>query len=522
MKKLPLLGIQNLLQQLRPGNKVLAIEISGDKMIGAVAEKKGKRAEVLNFVMIDRTNPKDDLPEPANIQEILDRLDYHIGSAILVSPMARSVQISMNRAKLDKLRHYQLCDALRWEVEPYTGISGVQALIGAEKGSTSEREELMILTEDDEEIDVNVTAIESNVFRAMKQIFKRCGLKLVRIYPPEVCFFMHLLQGGGEEAQAVLDIGADYGNFTVVRGNQPTQINTYPLGKDVLLDLIDGGDTGEAEQALAFLLKQAPEPLPLILTGIGATVLKIVEYLNGRSPVGARSLDLSRSDKLGRSEHEGVNALYAVAAGAALRELSGRRFRSIGITDAIPPIVRLKRSVYMMPLGVTVLLATGLFLHYGYMKNRKGHYIKQTTELTTQIKEKKQKFDAHKKLESDLKEMKDKIQLTQRQIAFLKGGSDNNLAHIGKVLQAFLTLPGELQLEGITQKGFDYSVKGNADQYQKVGQYAVTLQKEPWCRSVKIEQLEQKNDGKEGGGHLHFLMQMDTMPEEQSSTAAKP
>jgi hypothetical protein len=521
MKKLSLSFIPAVMQALRPGRRLLALEIAGDKMLAAVAEKKGRKVEVINFVMIDRTNPKDDLPEPANIMEILERLDYRGGPAVLVSPMARSMQISMNRAKTKKLGQHQLRDALRWEVEPYTGISGAQALIGAERGAASVSEDMLILSEDDEEIDVSVTAIENNVFRAMKQIFRRCGLRLVRLYPPDVCFFMPVLNEGEGGAQAVLDIGADYANFTVVRGNQPTQISTSPLGRDVLLDLVDGGDAGEAEQALAFLLKQVPEPLPLMLTGIGATVERIAGYLDGRSPTGAIALELSRIDKLGRAEHGGGNALYAVAAGAAIRELRGSRFRQIGITDQVPPLILLRRSAYVMPLAVSVLLVTGLFLHYGYMKSRKAVYQQQTTELSTQIKEKKQKHDGYKKLEGEISEARDKTQLIRRQIEFLSSGSDDNLRHIGLVLRSFLDLPAAMQLESIVQKDLLYTLEGNVDQEQNqvVGEYAVRLQQQPWCRAARIVSLEHKGGS---GGTLNFIMEVTTTTENKDGVAKTP
>jgi hypothetical protein len=332
---------------------------------------------------------------------------------------------------------------------------------------------------------------------------------------------MPVLNEGEGGAQAVLDIGADYANFTVVRGNQPTQISTSPLGRDVLLDLVDGGDAGEAEQALAFLLKQVPEPLPLMLTGIGATVERIAGYLDGRSPTGAIALELSRIDKLGRAEHGGGNALYAVAAGAAIRELRGSRFRQIGITDQVPPLILLRRSAYVMPLAVSVLLVTGLFLHYGYMKSRKAVYQQQTTELSTQIKEKKQKHDGYKKLEGEISEARDKTQLIRRQIEFLSSGSDDNLRHIGLVLRSFLDLPAAMQLESIVQKDLLYTLEGNVDQEQNqvVGEYAVRLQQQPWCRAARIVSLEHKGGS---GGTLNFIMEVTTTTENKDGVAKTP
>lgn len=501
--------LQQVARQMQPGRRVLALDLSGSQIIGAVVEIKGKESKIDNFVAIDRTNPGDDLPDPVNIQEIVDRLDYDGGGVVLVTPMARSVQITMNRAKVEKLRQHQLCDALRWEVEPYTGVSGTQAMIGAEKGGPVEQENMLLLAEDDMDTDVNVSVIEQNVFRAMKQILKRSKLKLLRIYPPEVCFFMPIFLEPVEGAQAVFDIGADYANFTVVKGRQPKQINTYPLGRDVLLEMIDSEDLGtEAEKSLAFLIGQVPGPLPLILTGIGATVDKIVGYLDQACEYGARRIELTRSSQLGKSGHDGMNAMYSIAAGAAMREISGRAWRDIGITDSIPLGLRFRQSVYLVPLGVAALLAVALIGHYAYMKNSKVRYVKETARLESQIKEKKQKHEAYDKLKKELSELEQKTGQIKKKITYLQSGSDDNLIHINRVLDSFLQLPVSMQLESIQQQNEEkYTIKGEADDFAVVGSVAEFLQAYPWCKVVNIKALEPGQDG-----NLRFTFEVVTDP----------
>ncbi len=503
----PLIALRDRVTALLPARRMLAVEIAGHQIIGAVAEGKGRKLEVRNFVAIERSNATEDLPDPANLRELMDRLDYDGGPMVLVTPLARSVQISMSRTKIKKLRHYQLCDALRWEVEPYTGISGTQAMIGAEQHSPEANEELMLLTEDEIEVDVNVSVIEQNVYRAMRQVCKRGGLRLVRLYPPEVCFFMPLFLAQPESAQAVFDIGQDYANFTVVKGPQPKQINTYPLGRDVLMEMIEDGEQTEAEQSLGFLLRQVPGPLPLLLTGIGATQAEIVEYLNSRCEYGAKAMELSRSDKLGRAGHDGLNALYSVVAGAALREISGTARQLIGITDTIPLPVRIRRSGHLFPIGVAALMAAGLLGHYGYMKNSRERYKAQATKLESQTKERKQKFDAFEKIENEQKELERKIGLYKKRIAFLEQGADDNLIHLEQVLRSFFDLPPEMQLESLLQeKNGKFLLQGTTDDFAVVGRFAVSLQQQKWCRAVNIKVLERQ--GNEG---LHFQIQLDTI-----------
>lgn len=498
-------GLRGRLKLLLPTRQMLAVEISGHQIIGAVAEGKGSNLMIQNFVAIERTNPTDDLPDPANLKELMDRLDYPSGPMVLVTPMARSVQITMNRAKVKRLRQYQLCAALRWEVEPYTGVSGTQALIGAERVSPAEQEELVLLDEDEAEMDVNVSVIEQNVYRAMRQICKRARLRLVRLYPPEVCFFMPLFLDQPETSQAVFDIGQDYANFTVIRGRRPKQINTYPLGRDVLLEMVEGGEADEPLQSLDFLLKQVPGPLPLLLTGVGATQEAIVDYLDHRCEYGARALELHRADKLGRAGHDGQNAMYSVAAGAALREISGAAWRLIGITDTVPLPVRIRQSGHLVPIGVAALMVGALLTHYGYMKNAKQRYKKQTTGLESQIKERKQRFESHERMEAELKELERKV-ADYKKLAFLQLGADDNLIHLEQVLRAFFSLPPEMRLESLAQQGGGrYLLLGLAEDSALVGRFAVQMQQHPWCRAVSIKTLEQK-----GGEELQFRIELDT------------
>lgn len=501
--------LQQVVRRFQPIRKMLALDLSGAQLVGAVVESKGKTMTVSNFVSVDRVNAGDDLPDPVNIQEIIDRLEYDGSAVVLVTPMARSVQITMNRAKVEKLRQHQLCDALRWEVEPYTGVAGTQAMIGAEKGSPVEQENMLFLAEDDQETAVNVSVIEQNVFRAMKQVMKRSKLNLLRIYPPEVCFFVPLFLGPVEGSQAVFDIGADYANFTVVKGRHPKQINTFPLGRDVLLELIDNEGLGtEPEQSLAFLLAQVPGPLSLILTGVGATVEKIVSYLDGACEFGARPLELIRSSRLGKSGHDGMNAMYSIVVGAAMRELSGKAWRDIGITDAVPLPLRIRQSAYLAPIGVAVLLVVVMVGHYAYMKNSKVRYAKETARLEAQIKEKKQKHEAYDGLKKELSDLEQKTGQVKKKITFLQTGSDDNLIHIERVFGSFLHLPLSILLESVAQDKDIFILKGDADDFEAVGTVAVALQQHPWCKAVKIKALEPGQEER-----LRFTIELETSPE---------
>ena len=500
------IDFHGLVAKLSPGKKMLALEVAGEQILGAVVRAKGKAFTVQNFVAEKRSNAGDDLPDPQNIKEIMEHLDYQSGPAVLVTPLARAVQISMNRAKVEKLKNYQLIESLRWEVEPYTGISGTQALVGMEKPVKSDTD-LLLAMEDEDEIELYVSVIEQNVFRALKQLFKKAGLKLTRLYPPDVCFYMVLFTHDGviESEQAVLDIGPDYANFAILKGRQPDQINTFPIGLEVIRDLLDGEELPDAMENLRFLLGQVPGPLPLILTGSGAIDPQVVDFLGRECASGAEPLVVKRQAKLTEADHDGMNAIYGTVVGAAVRELMNSASRTIGITDAIPLVPRLKKSAYLMPLAVTVLLSLSLFGHYGLMKMQKKTYKAQTKELSSKVKTMQDKQNAYDQAKEESDELRSRISLTKRKIDFVKGGSDENLIHLGRILASLAELPDEMTLESVRQEGGKYLLNGSSEALEVVGNFSVHLQEYDWCRAVAIKIIEVK-----GSGLLHFQIEMDT------------
>ena len=490
--------------RLSPARKMLALEVAGEQILGAVVSLKGGRFTVHDFVAMERSNPGDDLPDPANIREIMERLDYQSGPAVLATPLARAVQISMNRAKIKKLKNYQLVEALRWEVEPYTGISGTQALVGVEKSSGPEKEDLLLAVEE-EEIDVKVSAIEKNVYRALKQLVKKAGLRLARIYPPDICFFMALFAGGGgDSSQAVLDIGPDYASFAIVKSRQPDQINTYPIGREVIRDLVAGEDLPDALENLRFLLRQAPGPLPLILTGSGAIDPEVTAYVDSLSEYGAKPLTIRREAKLTEAGHEGLNAMYGLAVGAAVRELMKRDTRLIGISDKMPLVPRLKKSAYLMPLAAAVLLALSLFGHYSLMKMQKKNYKTQTKELSASLKTRQDKQNSYDRAKKEMERLRAEISLTRKKITFVRGGSDENLFHLERVLASLAELPDVMTLESVRQEGDKFIIAGSSGTVEAVGNFSVRLQKNDWCEAAAIKIIEHN------GGMLHFQIEMDT------------
>ena len=484
-------AVRTLSSGLTPATEILAVEVGGDQLLAAVVRRRGRHTRILDFASIDRRNAGEDLPDSEDLKQIAQRLSYNGDAVVLASQLARTIQISVNAVRAKKLKSYQLAESMRWEVEPYTGINGVHALVGVEKEQT-EVDAVLLALEGESEVDVNVAVIEKNVFLALRQICKKAGLKLRRVYSPEVCFYVPALNG--EEARAVLDIGNDLSSFALLRGKSPKQISAYPVGRESIRDILDGQPLEEMESSLRYVIEQTPQPLPLLVTGHGTLDKDIIAWLDELSPTGAAGLQLKRENKLSDTSHDSLNAVFATAVGAAMRELGGGRLRRLGITDVVPLPLRLKNSAYLMPLVVAALLAATLFGHYQWMVIEKHGFDERIKELSAGLQGKQQKEKAFKREKKRLDGLREEIALAKNRISFVTGGSDDNLSELIDVLFAFTLLPENMTLEKIEQQQGCFRLSGIAAAPQNVSRFAVRIQQEPWCRSVSIETLEFSSD----------------------------
>ena len=472
---------------LLPARKILAIEIGDDQLYGAVVQCRGRQIEILDFVSMERANPGEDLPDGENLKALAQRLSFEGRGVVLATPLTRTVQLSVAGARLRKLNAYQLAESLRWEVEPFTGINGATAMVGTEP-QHQDKDDILLTLEGEQDVDVQVSVMEKNVFLALRQTCKRAGLKLQRIYAPDSCFYLPVLDN--DDARAVFDIGNDLSAFVVVKGRQPQQISAYPLGRDSLRELAEGENANEMESSLRYIIEQAPPPNPLLVTGRGVLDPEIVAWLNSLCPHGATAMTLKKTHNLSKTEHAALNAVFATSVGAALRELYGATRQRIGIDDSAPLSVRLKNNVYMMPMVVAGVMALTLFGHYEWMVIQKNNYDARIKELSAQVEAREKsnaQYQSHKK---QVDELSGEIRLLEKQIDFVTGGSDDNLDQLQRTLTALGHLPDHLTLQGVVQQDGHYTVEGVALDADEVSRFAVALQHYPWCRTAKVTTLK--------------------------------
>jgi Tfp pilus assembly protein PilN len=501
-------GVYSVLNWM--SGEVLAIEVTGDEVRAAVVRKIRRRFEILDFALMKKETADDDLPSVDVIKSFAERLRPSTRRAVFVSPMARAFELRMDRAKVSALKRPQLLEAVKWEAEPYTGITGPNALIGVQyslKQSASTAE----IVYDDDQVPITVAAIERNVYRAVKERFRLAGFKLSRIYPPDVTFYMPLLMEKSEVPRAILEVGQDYSNFAIVRGQSPELISTMAMSLESLsAHLSEDGYTQGLEDTLRFMARQVPGPEKLLISGSGAADQAVVAYIQALCDSGAAPLYLSRSAGISDTGNEAEHAVYGTVVGAAVRELLGSKEQTLGVNDDLTLAERLKKSAYLFPVVVTGLTLSLLFGHYGYMRYKESSYKQQTEALNREIKERKAKMEEQERLNNELTTVRAAIERLKQKQAFATGQSDRDLLSISTLLQDLgRAIPDKVILVSLAYEDRDIqSLAGVAAGQGVIGQFITHLQQRYWCGSVALTKVERKGDQQQG--LLYFELELKT------------
>lgn len=493
---------------------ILAIEVNGPIIRGVLLRGRKRKIGILDYAELDRTRPDEDLPDIETLKKIKGALKYTGKASVYVTALARSTELFMDRKKVGAMSHFQLCEAAKWEIEPYTGITGANALVGVEtetrpKAAPGE----IVYEEDSDEVMVNISAMEKNVYVAVKERFKAAGLRLARIYPPEVCFYMPLFLEDMDTPRAILEIGRDYSNFAIFKGRHPDQISTLNFTCDALAAYIQGGiPSPDLESSLKFTLSQAPEHEPVILTGPGAAIPSILNYLDRFSPSGARTLMLSRSMRITSREPDPADAVFGTTAGAGIRELGGKTLRRVGVDDTEPLMVRVKRNVYVMPLVATGVIALGLLGHNQFMKYQDRQYRADIEKYTRDLEENKSTIQKYETLLKRSAQLKADIRTIRDRINYVNQKADRKLEVLITCFKGLAgSVPKALVLDTVSQEEAapeQFRITGRSWDLNSIGLFATALQDQAWCRSAILKSLDS-----DGGRRLKFEMGVQIDPE---------
>lgn len=493
----------------------LAVEFVGEEIRAALVRSSGRRKEIQDFVAIAVEATGDELPSIPLLQEIRQRLNCKPGTdAVFVSPLARAVNLTMNYDRIRKMRRHVLADAAKWEAEIYSGIPGAQALSGVEV------EEIKIepgqIKQEIEEIMVTVAVMERNIYQAIKERFRLAGVKLVRVYSPESCFHVPLQEMHEESDRGVMEIGTMSSGFALLRKGETLSINTMNITTDMIREHLEGRTVTDLEETLRYNLKQAPAPHPVALTGAGAVDADVVRYLRGLSPYGVEPLVLRRAAGLTAAGEEESPAMSTVV-GAGFRELGDKKLRGIGISDAVPTAVRVRQSVYLMPVAAGVILFAVLLSHNLLMRFQEGRLNAQRAEIQAQLDERRHEHAEITRLQNELSDVSGKISNTQRRLRYLQKDWDRALRlKIGVYEGLSRLLPETVALSNIrqdTRRTEQFTINGMATSAAEILEFALRLQTEGVARRVEVQRLERQGQSRDKGVSHRFVMQLEAIPD---------
>ncbi|PTN32584.1 hypothetical protein [Desulfonatronum sp. SC1] len=494
-----------------PGSLCLGVEYVEDEVRAALVRAKGREREIMEFVAVKAPEAEDDLPGIAQLQEIRNRLNCKQNiQTVFVTPLARLVVLPMNRERVLSMRSHLLAEAVKWEAETYTGVPGHLSLAGVEVEKP--RDEPGQIREELEEIMVHVAVLEQNIYRAARERFRMAGLKLARVYPGEVCFHVPLLYQHEESDRGVLEIGAASSGFALLRGGSTLAINAMNVTAEMIRAHLDGRTMTDLEDSLRFNFGQAPGPLPVALTGVGAMDHRIVAFLRTLSPTGVEPVRLQRTSGLTTAGSE-EGPMFATAAGAAMRELGGKGMQAIGISDAVPPAVRIRQSIYLMPLAAASFLFVVLLGHNLLMRYQESDLSEQRRDIEAQLSERKKVHDEVKRLEGDIQKVDERTRDLRRQMAYIKDEWDKPLqARIDMYDALIRNMPPTVALIGIRHDQRNpniYVVSGEAVSPSAILDFALRLREEGGL-SVDVQRLEPQQQVRGKGSASHrFVMHLE-------------
>jgi Tfp pilus assembly protein PilN len=505
------LGFSRLLSRLPlPGALCLGVESVEDEVRAALVRARGGEQEILEFVAVKAPEAGGDLPGITQLQEIRRRLNCKQNTrSVFVTPLARMVVLPMNRERVLKMRRHVLAEAVKWEAETYTGIPGHRSLTGVEVEKP--RAEPGRILEELEEVMVHVAVLEQNIYRAAKERFRLAGLKLTRVYPSEACFPVPLLYKHEESDRGVLEIGTAFSSFALLRGGLILAINTMNITTEMIRAHLDGRTSPDLENTLKFNFQQAPGPHPVALTGTGALDQRIVAFLRTLDPIGVEPVQLQRTSGLTAAGAE-EGPIFATVAGAAMRELGGKGLQAIGISDAVPPAVRIRQSIYLMPVATASFLFVLLLAHNLLMRHQENRLQEQHQGIETQLQERRKEYEEIKRLQGEIQGVDARIKELQDLLQYIKGGGDGPLqAKIDLYETLVQNLPQTVALIAVREdqpESGHYVISGEAGSISAILEFALRLRENAGL-SVDVQRLEPQPQARRKDASHRFVMHLE-------------
>ncbi|MGO0122390.1 hypothetical protein [Desulfothermobacter acidiphilus] len=495
---------------------VLALEVTERLMRAALLRRRFKGIELELCAAGEREEGSGPLPTPEELVSLLKRLPVRPRRATLATPLATVMEVTLEKARLRRLRGGKLKEALRWEVEPFLPAPPTDYYLGFQRGPEVEPGRVSFW----------VTALPREDYHAAKRLCADRGLLLTRVYPPEFCSPVGAVMGLKDRPLLVLEAGEDSFRCALVdrKGVRDLYIPPPEL-------------SGALAPGLRRLLPEAPPPelisslheslgvremlgLPVVLVGTGFN-LELASSLLQRL-LGAEEVLVPAWVR------EGCGPEFATVVGAGCRELCFQsRWKSIGVDDLEERLARLRERVHLYPL--VAVLAVGLIFggHYLILKQQSKRCQREITALEQQKKEIEAAQTRYNQLKKEEEELGKKVQATTAQTQFLREGYKTEEIRVSRLLEVAsreeprVTVSAVRKIEkepATTAKDQKSSAKGSktqASQEQLLGVEAgeqerayrlegagldvegvnrllLSYQAQPWCAYARLDRVKRE------------------------------
>ena len=383
--------LNNLFKTTGSAKKIIAVDLDDFFIKVVEVKKKGKKAVVSSTMQAERTEAglADDLELLFNSSGIKK------GKCILITEQVKFLASELNIKGTGSLSDEKLDSAAAWEMEPYLDFPPGDGLFSCR---------IQAGKEDDENLPVLISAIDSGIYKKLSEQLRQCGLEITRVYAPEGALLSvsRLPEKGKNKAVinrrhtsvrgVMLDSDGPSGFREFPTDN--THAEAYEPVRDLVYDLTTA--TGGAEE--------------IIITG-SAVSEELVRNLKD---------EITNVRIWGQEDFGGVDfgpkvndlgPRYAVAIGAALQELGLDQAAPVGVTDRIPVfrnvITRFNQDKRLLPAVCIGLFLVLVAVHWSYVNTSITRYSSEIKRL----KAVKQRLS---------KPLKEKKRLSEKQAAIIR------------------------------------------------------------------------------------------------------
>ena len=451
---------------------VLAVEVDGPVLRAAVVTRGLRGVGMGQSFKMDRAGPGE-LITPEEAAALIARVEKCPKNVVLVSPAVTMVEIFMDIKRIKKMRPHQIKEAVRWEAEPYMTVDASESLVGYQIGAEV----------GDDQTGIWVSMLPAEDYLAVKRIFADLGLRLKRIYPPDVCFPLGAAPNRREKRMAMLDVGSQTMKLALVEKGRINAMRSLPLGLAAAGEHMGGAPSPELEPSLVRIFAEAGAGDGRVLvTGAGGLDRGFIDFLNNVLRLSAEPLPPCPGCD--------VMPEFAAVMGAGRRELylaGGWRFA--GVDDEVDPVKRLRERIHIFPI-VTVAAMVVLFLgHYLILNYQMTRAEANRAELERQRDELQAAVERYAALQGESKDLERAKQLAKDHVYLLREGARERLGELETYLGALLRFkPRDMTMAQIypLDTAGKWHVSGTCANVMSVTYLALNMQSEEWCNYVRV------------------------------------